>query len=82
MNPLRGGTDGHAASPCSQTSSRRRTHGGSAACSVFLTFVFDKKIFRLDYYLKKNISTKDKITEILFYIKRILYFYKLYFKLG
>ena len=47
-----------------------------------LPFVFDKKIFSLSYYLEKNTKTKDKILEMLFYIKRILYFYKLFFKLG
>ena len=47
-----------------------------------LPFVFDKKIFSLSYYLEKNIKTKDKILEMLFYIKRILYFYKILFRLG
>ena len=47
-----------------------------------LPFVFDKKIFSLSYYLEKNTKFKDKILEMFFYVKRILYFYKLLFKLG
>ena len=47
-----------------------------------LPFVFDKKIFSLSYYLEKNTKSKAKILEMFFYIKRILYFYKLLFKLG
>ena len=46
-----------------------------------LPFVFDKKIFSLSYYLEKNTKFKDKILGMFFYIKRILYFYKLLFKL-
>ena len=47
-----------------------------------LPFVFEKKIFSLSYYLEKNIKSKDKIVRMFFYIKRILYFYTLLFKLG
>ncbi len=45
-------------------------------------FIFDKRFFSLNYFLKKNKNFKEKIKEIIFYMKRIVYFYKLYFKLG
>ena len=47
-----------------------------------LPFIFDKRIFSMSYYFNKNKNIKVKIKEIIFYIKRIFYFYKLYFKLG
>ena len=47
-----------------------------------LPFVFDKKIFSLNYYLDKRTPVKEKILEISFYLRRIFYFYKLLFKLG
>ena len=47
-----------------------------------LPFAFDKKLFSLKYYFSKNISMKKKVVDIFFYIKRIFYFYKLFFKLG
>ena len=47
-----------------------------------LPFVFDKNTFSLKYFFKKNISTRKKIYNIVYYLKRILYLYKLLFRLD
>ena len=40
-----------------------------------LPLSFEKKCFRLKYYLNKNILTKHKILNFYFYFKRVIYFY-------
>jgi hypothetical protein len=47
-----------------------------------LPFVFDKKFFTITHFIHKKISIREKIKNIYFYAKRVLYFYKLLFKFS
>ena len=48
----------------------------------FDKFEEKKPLEILDIFIEKNVSLKEKFSDIYFYLKRVLYFYKLLFRLG
>ncbi len=54
----------------------------SAFFMIPLPFVFDKKFFTLNHFTQKKIPIKEKIKDVYFYLRRVLYFYKLLFKFS